>query len=564
MAGPALALIARLIAGGSSVASALSTAANIAQAVGGIGSAVGGLVQRAGSYGSEKSEDTQISRGVKEAIESGRRLKEAVEGEKDNDNPRLLKIETDEDPKAEKEDNKKNVLSDETAKESIDNIVSATLDGSVSSDEANDLLERALRSKGVRYAQNSNSNNLNAQHRDLKRFAKDASKRVYQAERKSQLLLPEDYNKGSVEKSNSTSLQKQDIKKGLEQGVKGITPLATTGSSVGAVDIVNKPGGGQTAVVDIEPQKKKEEPKKNGEEKKENRVFDVVKRTTPGLLRGIGKGAISMLGAGGVGSSAYGITGQQLAENIFGDDKQFNDWLQQVKGSGNVELQNYIKEKEEELKKELDAIEGNTELSARDKEQAKYQAKTTTRGMIEQYTYALGIRGHDIYTSDKRVKNINGVDAARLLRRDVLSDEDYKVLEGVDPMEMARGLVLLGAPFRGHEIEFLSNLMGDDNKYKYDIKDAGIWRDDVLKGYMKHIRNYFYNYKPEARDVDPSIDPDEEHIGPMAQDIEQVNPACVIETDDGVKTVDTGRLALMNAGAIAELARVVSEMKGAM
>lgn len=85
--------------------------------------------------------------------------------------------------------------------------------------------------------------------------------------------------------------------------------------------------------------------------------------------------------------------------------------------------------------------------------------------------------------------------------------------------------------------------------------------DSVLKGYAEHIKNYVYNYKPEAQNVDPTIDPNQEHIGPMAQDIEQVNPACVNETPEGVKTVDTARLAMMNAGAIADLAREVHEIK---
>ena len=41
----------------------------------------------------------------------------------------------------------------------------------------------------------------------------------------------------------------------------------------------------------------------------------------------------------------------------------------------------------------------------------------------------------------------------------------------------------------------------------------------------------------------------------MAQDIEKVNPACIKETEDGIKTVDTQRLAMMNAGVIADIIR---------
>lgn len=159
------------------------------------------------------------------------------------------------------------------------------------------------------------------------------------------------------------------------------------------------------------------------------------------------------------------------------------------------------------------------------------------------------------------VQGIHGV-AVKMLRSNVLSDEDYKMLEELDPHNMALAILMEGPPYSASELEFLDDMLPE--KYKFDIKNAGIWKDDVLNGYMKHIRNYIYNYKKEAQAIDPSIDPEEKHIGPMAQDIEQVNPAAIIETSEGVKTVDTGRLALMNAGAIAELAREVASMKEAM
>lgn len=101
------------------------------------------------------------------------------------------------------------------------------------------------------------------------------------------------------------------------------------------------------------------------------------------------------------------------------------------------------------------------------------------------------------------------------------------------------------------------------NDQEYDPEDYDSWNDSdgsILGAYADNIRNYVYNYKPEAQAVDPNIDPNEEHIGPMAQDIEQVNPACVKETQDGIKTVDAGRLALMNAGAIGDLARALQSI----
>ena len=83
----------------------------------------------------------------------------------------------------------------------------------------------------------------------------------------------------------------------------------------------------------------------------------------------------------------------------------------------------------------------------------------------------------------------------------------------------------------------------------------------VVNAYANHIKNYLYTYKDEATAIDPSIDPSEKQIGPMAQDIEQVNPACVKQLPDGTKVVDTEKLALMNAGAIADLARDISSIK---
>lgn len=116
------------------------------------------------------------------------------------------------------------------------------------------------------------------------------------------------------------------------------------------------------------------------------------------------------------------------------------------------------------------------------------------------------------------------------------------------------------------DFEFLLKKLGkfkhDDREY--DPFNEDDWADDkdqsVLKAYADHIKNYLYTYKPEATQVDSKIDPNEEHIGPMAQDIEQVNPACVKEDENGIKSVDTARLAMMNAGAIGDLARQMQEL----
>lgn len=125
-------------------------------------------------------------------------------------------------------------------------------------------------------------------------------------------------------------------------------------------------------------------------------------------------------------------------------------------------------------------------------------------------------------------------------------------------------LIKRGKPFTNDEVAMLVDFIGDmDDDHCFE-EDGDCWRDDVLDKYAEYIQNYIYNYKPEAKHIDPSIDPDEEHIGPMAQDIEKVNPACIKETPNGIKTVDTGRLALMNAGAIADLARRLDDLERRM
>lgn len=88
-----------------------------------------------------------------------------------------------------------------------------------------------------------------------------------------------------------------------------------------------------------------------------------------------------------------------------------------------------------------------------------------------------------------------------------------------------------------------------------DIDSEEDWDEDMMDAYAEYIKNYWYTYKDIAKKVDPSIDTSEEHYGPMAQDIEKVNPACVKETPEGVKTVDAARLAMMNSGLIADVIR---------
>ena len=131
----------------------------------------------------------------------------------------------------------------------------------------------------------------------------------------------------------------------------------------------------------------------------------------------------------------------------------------------------------------------------------------------------------------------------------ILSDEDMKDVKAIASR---------GGPFSIDEVALLSMAAGKMDGEPDEEED---YSDDVLEKYADHLYNYVYKYKPEAQQVDSRIDPNEEHIGIMAQDLEKVNPACVQETPDGVKTVNTGRLALMNAGAIGDLARRVEKLE---
>lgn len=141
----------------------------------------------------------------------------------------------------------------------------------------------------------------------------------------------------------------------------------------------------------------------------------------------------------------------------------------------------------------------------------------------------------------------------------LISDERCKFI--IECLDMGLGI-------HPDDFEWLAKQQGGKFKFnnrEYDWFNDDDWKDDedgsVLNGYADHIKNYLYTYIPEAKKIDSSIDPNQEHIGPMAQDIEKVNPACIVETPEGVKTVDTGRLAMMNAGAIGDLARQLRELK---
>lgn len=148
------------------------------------------------------------------------------------------------------------------------------------------------------------------------------------------------------------------------------------------------------------------------------------------------------------------------------------------------------------------------------------------------------------------------------------NDDTEKLVNGILGLRMdmfKRGFEN-GEKFSPAELAWLSHMAG--KKFNYngnevdvsEFEDKDDYDEGLMKAYAEHMRNYVYNYKPEAQSIDPSIDPNEEHIGPMAQDIEQINPACVKETPEGVKTVDTNRLTMMNAGVIGDIIRKLDDI----
>jgi hypothetical protein len=162
-------------------------------------------------------------------------------------------------------------------------------------------------------------------------------------------------------------------------------------------------------------------------------------------------------------------------------------------------------------------------------------------------------------------KKFNAKRAAAMLfvYSPVLSDEDVKCIHkaGGDIKDIAASILEHGPPFTRHEVMTLVKAAGDMPDHNFE-KEGDAWKDDTLQKYAKYIHNYKYTYTDEAKKVDPKIDTSIEHNGPMAQDIEQVNPAAIQnDPKTGYKTVDTGRLALMNAGAIADLAREIEGLK---
>ena len=103
----------------------------------------------------------------------------------------------------------------------------------------------------------------------------------------------------------------------------------------------------------------------------------------------------------------------------------------------------------------------------------------------------------------------------------------------------------IGGQLGGQAGAMIGGMSDDRTKEKTPTKD-------MIAEVAQMINNYTYHYKPGVGE-DPSI----EYSGPMAQELLQVDGyrSCVFEDEDGLLKVDTGRLALVNAGMIADVTK---------
>lgn len=215
------------------------------------------------------------------------------------------------------------------------------------------------------------------------------------------------------------------------------------------------------------------------------------------------------------------------------------------------------KQKQAESERKLDTPEQNNSMT-----QEQLKGMTT---QVQQY--ACGTKNAK---PGYAIVGENGPEIVKMNGGEVVipNNDDIDRIVSDERIKLIKEILDMGLGMSDEDFNWLVKKQGGKfnfNGKEYDWYKKEDWANDnddsVLKGYADHIKNYLYTYKPEAQKIDKSIDPEQEHIGPMAQDIEKVNPACIVETPEGVKTVDTGRLAMMNAGAIGDLARQLRELK---
>lgn len=109
------------------------------------------------------------------------------------------------------------------------------------------------------------------------------------------------------------------------------------------------------------------------------------------------------------------------------------------------------------------------------------------------------------------------------------------------------------------DLDPMHGAMSDGN-----LKEALSKNIDILEDYGK-LSAYAYKYNNTAHQLygnEKAVD-NKVHVGPMAQELEKTpsTSASVSTNADGYKEVDTRKLSLTNAAAIAELVKRVDELE---
>jgi hypothetical protein len=117
--------------------------------------------------------------------------------------------------------------------------------------------------------------------------------------------------------------------------------------------------------------------------------------------------------------------------------------------------------------------------------------------------------------------------------------------KGIPGMEPVQGEQGGQSPQTGAGVT--EEISGSDERTKEPTQ-----KNDMISEVAEMINNYKYHYKPGVGE-----DPGVEYSGPKAQELLQVDGyrSCVFEGEDGLLKVNTGRLALVNAGMIADLSK---------
>lgn len=110
-----------------------------------------------------------------------------------------------------------------------------------------------------------------------------------------------------------------------------------------------------------------------------------------------------------------------------------------------------------------------------------------------------------------------------------------------------------------------SALVGLSDERMKEIVDDATERYGSLSKMIEGIDSYKFEYTPEAQDAYPNEADNEEHIGVLAQQLEDnpVTAGSVVTDENGIKHVDTKELTMEQMAIIADMARRISTLEEA-